>query len=173
MQNYVIKTVIESIHGNISILQQQLFRCIFPEKFFLIETCIHCICFYSAGSISLQMINRPQIRRNPFRTPTTDQRIKFRFITRNQAQHQCNERQQEELSFHNNNSSTPVPGRATNKQKSVGTVLSPVPRIEALVCPSTVRTSNAEPTLLCITHNTTLLQTEKPTKCHKVYEYTP
>ena len=173
MQATVIKTIKETVGGSTLIYQKEFFVHSSPSKFFFGQTRVRRIIFNNTGFISLQMINRPHIRRKPFRTPTTDQRIKFRFVTRNQAQHQCNERQQEELSFHNNNSSTPVPGRATNKQKSVGTVLSPVPRIEALVCPSTVRTSNAEPTLLCITHNTTLLQTEKPTKCHKVYEYTP
>ena len=136
MQATVIKTIKETVGGSTLIYQKQFFVHSSPSKFFFGQTRVRRIIFNNTGFISLQMINRPHIRRKPFRTPTTDQRIKFRFITRNQAQHQCNERQQEELSFHNNNSSTPVPGRATNKQKSVGTVLSPVPRLEALVCPT-------------------------------------
>ena len=135
MQATVIKTIKETVGGSTIIYQKEFFVHSSPSKFFFGQTRVRRIIFNNTGFISLQMINRPHIRRKPFRTPTTDQRIKFRFITRNQAQHQCNERQQEELSFHNNNSSTPVPGRATNKQKSVGTVLSPVPRFEALVCP--------------------------------------
>ena len=153
MQATVIKTIKETVGGSTLIYQKEFFVHSSPSKFFFGQTRVRRIIFNNTGFINLQMINRPHIRRKPFRTPTTDQRIKFRFITRNQAQHQCNERQQEELSFHNNNSSTPVPGRATNKQKKRRncTVTRPTSRGSGM--PYTVGTSNAEPTLLCKTHN--------------------
>ena len=154
MQATVIKTIKETVGGSTLIYQKEFFVHSSPSKFFFGQTRVRRIIFNNTAFISLQMINRPHIRRKPFRTPTTDQRIKFRFITRNQAQHQCNERQQEELSFHNNNSSTPVPGRATNKQKSVGTVLSPVPRLEALVCPTLSERATQNPTPVSITIRT-------------------
>ena len=171
MQATVIKTIKETVGGSTLIYQKEFFVHSSPSKFFFGQTRVRRIIFNNTGFISLQMINRPHIRRKPFRTPTTDQRIKFRFITRNQAQHQCNERQQEELSFHNNNSSTPVPGRATNKQKSVGTVLSPVPRLEALVCPHCRNEQRRAYAIMYNTQMATML--EIPTNCHQVHEYTP
>ena len=121
------------------------------------------------------MKNLPHIRIEPFGTPTADQRIcpRLGFTTRNQTQQQYHKRQQENFSLHNNNKIfTPSSHKESSiKKRKRRNCTSPVPRLEALVCPTL--SERATQSLRYYVKHTIGNNVGMFPNCRHVHKYTP